>query len=186
MPPTKTVETHPTRELLEALRVDLAIKVPATVADGHAVAFGDVLGLISASSKLRRRTRTTVDTTAFATNSMTGKVADASIFKDSDVLKNAAGATIGTIAVGGINLTTRVLTLTANAAVAVADGAAVLGSDGSEVAKAFADQDSDGEGDTPIAVIIAGPLKESKLRGLDATAKTELSGRSTVGGIFIF
>ncbi|GEM_PF-3148383 len=184
--PTKTIETHGQKVALEALRPDLAVLIPFTVKDGFSCQKGDVLGLISSSGYARRRTYTTVDTSAFATNSTTGKVADASIFKDGDVLKNAAGTTIGTIAVGGINLTTRVITLTGNAAVAVADGAAVIGSDGSQVAKGIADEGVDGSDDTPVSGFIAGLLVESSLRGLDATAKTELGGVSVAGGIFKF
>lgn len=184
--PTKTIETYGQQVALEALRPDLAVLIPFTVKDGHSCQKGDVLGLITSSGYARRRTFTTVDTTAFATNATTGKVADPSVFKDGDVLKNAAGATIGTIAVGGINLTTRIITLTGNAAVAVADGAAVLGSDGSQVAKGIADDGVDGVGDTPISGFISGLLNESALRGLDSTAKTELGGVSVAGGIFKF
>lgn len=184
--PTRDVTTYSQRKSLETVRADLAVLLPLTIAAGFAVGFGDVLGVIDSSGFGRRRTRTTVDTTAFATTSATGKVADASLFKDGDVLKNSAGATIGTIAVGGINLTTRVITLTANAAVAVADGAAILGSDGSQVAKAISDAASDGVGNTPIDVMISGLVKESMINGLDATAKTELGGTSTINGVFKF
>ncbi len=184
--PTRTVETSPQRKSLETVRADLAVLLPLTIAAGFAVAFGDVLGVIDANGFGRRRTRTTVDTTAFATTSTTGKVADASLFKDGDVLKNAAGATIGTIAVGGVNLTTRVITLAANAAVAVADGAAVLGADGSQIAKALSDAGSDGVGNTPIDVMVAGYVNESLVNGLDSTAKTELGGTSTINGVFKF
>ncbi len=184
--PTRDIETYPQRESLETIKPELAVQIPLTMAPGSAVQKGDVLGVITSSGYGRRRTRTTVDTTAFATTSPTGKVADATIFKDGDVLKNSAGTTIGTIAVGGINLTTRVITLTANAAVGVADGAAVLGSDGSQVASVIADEGCDGVGTNPIRVFIAGLLRESKLRGLDATAKTELGGISKPGDIFKF
>ncbi|MDQ3132125.1 MAG: hypothetical protein M3Q99_15365 [Acidobacteriota bacterium] len=184
--PTRDIETYAQREPLETIKPELAVQIPLTIADGHAVQKGDVLGVITSSGYGRRRSRTTVDTTAFGTGSTTGKVADATLFKDGDVLKNAAGATIGTIAVGGINLVTRVITLTANAAVAVADGAAVYGSDGSEVASVIADEGSDGDGVTSMRVFIAGLLKKSKLRGLDATAETELGGKTMPGDIFKF
>ena len=184
--PTKTIETSPERKSLETVRADLAVLLPLTIVAGHACAFGDVLGVIASSGFGRRRTRTTVDTTAFAVDSPTGKVADASLFKDGDVLKNVNGVTIGTIAVGGVNLVTRVITLTGNAAVAVADGMPVLGSDGSQVAKAIADAGSDGDGNTPIDVMIGGFVKESSVNGLDATAKTELGGVSTINGVFKF
>jgi hypothetical protein len=78
------------------------------------------------------------------------------------------------------------VTLTGNAAVAVAAGVDVVASDGSQVSKAISDKTTDGVGDTPINVFICGLLKESKLRGLDASAKAELSGASVAGGIFKF
>ena len=85
-----------------------------------------------------------------------------------------------------MNTATNVITLTGNAAVAVAAGAAVLGSDGSQVAKSVSDDDTDGTADANTSTIISGLLVESKLRGLDSTAKAELGGVSTVGGIFKF
>ena len=184
--PTKTVETHAERDPLEAVRPDLAVIVPAVAADGHMVKRGDVVGAISASGKVRRRTRTTAAGTGFAVDSPTGRVEDASVFVANDVLKNAAGATVGTVQSVDTTTTPDTVTLTANAAVAVAAGAAVLGSDGSQVAQAISDDETDGAGDANVAVYISGPLKESKLRGLDATAKAELGGASTVGGIFKF
>lgn len=184
MPPTRDVETFERREALEAMKPELAAIVALTIAAGFIVARKDVLGVITSSGLGRRRTRQPVAVTAFATNSPTGQVADASVFVVGDVLKNAAGVTVGTIQ--SLNLTTNVITLAANAAVAVAVGADVLGSDGSQVAQAIADQGSDGVGDTPISVYIAGLLKQTGLRGLDSTAKTELGGVSTVGGIFKF
>ncbi len=184
--PTRTVETSPQRKSLETVRADLAVLLPLTIAAGCAVGFGDVLGVIDASGFGRRRTRTVVDTQAFATNSNTGKVADASVFRDGDVLKNVNGATVGTIAVGGINLATRVITLTANAAVAVADGMSVLGSDGSQVARAISDAASDGVGNTPLDVMVSGFVKKSSINGLDATAESELRGATTINGVFKF
>lgn len=178
------VETYATRKSLETRRPDMTVNIGATVKDGYACAQGDVMGVITASGLLRRRTRTTVDTTAFSTGTATGKVADPTVFKDGEVLKNAAGATIGTIAVGGINLVTRVITLTANAAVNVADGAGVYGSDGSQVASVIAEEGSDGDGDTPINVITQSPaLNISLLRGLDDTAITELGGKVLPGNL---
>lgn len=184
--PTKTLETYGQRKSLEAVRADLAVLLPMTIADGCDCQQGDVLGEINSSGFGRRRTRTPANGAGFLTTSPSGAVEDASLFKAGDVLKNAAGTTIGTVAVGGINKTTNTITLTANAAVAVAAGAAVLGSDGSQVAKAIADAGSDGVGETTVPVFIEGLLKESYLRGLDSTAKTELGGRSTIGGVFIF
>jgi hypothetical protein len=181
---TTLVKTFDPRDVLEALKPELAVTVPLTIKTGFAVARKDVLGVITASGLGRRRTRQPVAVTAFATTSPTGQVADASVFAVGDVLKNAAGVTIGTVQ--SINTTTNVITLTGNAAVAVGIGADVLGSDGSEVAQAIADGASDGVGDTTISVKIGGYLKQTGLRGLDSTAKTELGGVSTVGGIFKF
>lgn len=184
--PTKTVDTYAAREPLETDRADLAVQIPMTIAAGCPCAKGDVLGEITATKYGRRRTRTLADGAGFITTSPSGVVEDASLFKAGDILKNAAGATIGTVAVGGVNTVTDTITLTANALVAVADGAAVLGSDGSQVAKAIADEGSDGVGETPVRIFIAGFLKESKLNGLDSTAKTELGGLSKPSDIFKF
>lgn len=182
--PSKVIDTFAARVELEARRADLAVRVGVMVALGFIVKQGDVIGKITSSGKYRRRTRATVVTTAFATNSTTGKVDDASKFADGDVLKDKDGTTVGTIAVGGRNLTTNVITLTGNAGVAVAVGADVLGSDGSQVAGGVSDDETDGTVDANISVIIGGYLDESKLRGLDSTAKTELAGASVAGGIF--
>jgi hypothetical protein len=183
---TRLVATYGERNPLEAVRADLAVKVGAVIASGFIALIGDVLGVISASGKLRRRTRAVAAGSGFATNAATGQVDDASVFKAGDVLKNAAGTTIGTIAAGGVNTSTNVITLTGNAAVAVAAGAAVLGSDGSQVAAAISDDETDGTEDANATVIIGGYLTESELRGLDSTAKTELGGASVVGGVFKF
>jgi hypothetical protein len=184
--PTQLVRDFPDRDSLEALRVDLTVHISATVALGFIALRGDVLGAISATGKMRRRTRAVAAGAGFATTSTTGQVDDASVFAAGDVLKNAAGATIGTIAAGGVNTTTNVITLTGNAAVAVAAAAAVLGSDGSQVAQAISDDETDGTADTGVGPIISGLLVEAKLRGLDSTAKAELGGASVAGGIFKF
>lgn len=183
---TKTIETYAQRESLETVRADLAVLLPMVIAANSICEQGDVLGQITSNGFGRRRTRNLADGAGFVTTSPSGVVEDASVFKDGDVLKNAAGATIGTVAVGGINKVTNTITLTANSAVVVADGAAVLGSDGSQVAKAFADGATDGDGVTSVPVFIAGFLKESLLNGLDSTAKTELGGLSTINGVFKF
>lgn len=184
--PTETVETFGKKVALEARRPDLAVLIGVMIASGFVVKQGDVIGKITASGKYRRRSRATVVTTAFATNSTTGKVDEASKFADGDVLKIADGTTVGTIAAGGRNLTTNVITLTANAAVAVAVGADVLASDGSAVAKGVSDQETDGTKDVSASAFIGGYLDESKLRGLDSSAKTELAGASVAGEIFKF
>jgi hypothetical protein len=186
MPPTTLVHEFPERDALEALRVELATIVAVTFAAGFLVKRGDVCGVISASTKLRRRTRAIAAGAGFAVDSPVGRVDDASVFVAGDVLKNAAGTTIGTVLSVDITTTPDTVTLTGNAGVAVAAGAAVLGSDGSQVAQAISHDESDGVGDTNSKAYIGGLLKESKLRGLDATAKSELGGVSTVGGIFKF
>lgn len=184
--PTELIQTYPERKQLELVRADLAVQVNATAKNGFAIQQGDVVGKITTDGKIRRRSRTTVGATPFATNSPTGTVADASIFTAGDVLKDAAGNTVGTIAAGGVNTATNTITLTGNATTAVATGAAVMASDGSQTAQGIADKDSDGNGDTSTSVFIGGFLDESKLRGLDATAKTELGGASVAGGVFKF
>ncbi|PYS88981.1 MAG: hypothetical protein DMF64_18935 [Acidobacteria bacterium] len=184
MPPTELVKTFPARDNLEAVRADLAVRVPAVVASGFIVLRGDVAGVISASSKLRRRTRAVAAGEGFDTDAATGEVDDASVFKAGDVLKDGTGATIGTVQ--SVNTMTNVITLTGNAAVAVAADAEVLGSDGSQVAAAISDDETDGTADANVSPIISALLDEAKLRGLDATAKTQLGGVSVVGGIFKF
>jgi hypothetical protein len=179
------IETFEDQYSLETRRPDLTVNFGATVKDGFSCEKGDVMGVITASGLLRRRTKTTVDTTAFSTAAATGKLADVTPFVAGDVLKNAAGATIGTIQ--SINTATRVVTLTGNAAVNVADGAGVYGSDGSEVASVIAEEGSDGDGDTPINVITQSPaLDISKLRGLDDTAITDLGGKKLPGNVLKF
>lgn len=184
--PTTIVETNEARVPLEKIRADLAVQEGVTAKNGFAIGRRDVVGIIDADGLARRRTKTLADGAGFSTGSAQGVVEDASLFTDGDVLKDSGGTTIGTIAADGVNTTTNTITLTGNAAVAVADGAAVLGSDGSEVAKCIADEGSDGSGDTQIRTFIGGYLDESLINGLDSTAKTELGGISTVGGIFKF
>jgi hypothetical protein len=182
--PSRIVETYAERDALEAVRADLATLVAATVAAGFIVKRGSVCGVISASDKIRRRTRALATGGGFGTGSPSGTVDDASVFAAGDVLKNAAGTTIGTVQ--SVNTGTNTVTLTGNAAVAGAAGAAVLGSDGSQVAQCISNEETDGVGDTGVAVYVGGMMKEAKLLRLDASAKTELGGVSTLGGIFKF
>lgn len=177
--PTKTVTTYPTRKQLEVLRPDLSVSVPVTMKDGFACSQGEPLGKITSGGLHRRRTRAAVTGTAFATNSPTGTVDDATLFVVGDVLKTAAGATVGTIQ----SIAGNTITLTGNAANAAATGVNVFGSDGSQVAVCIADNDSDGVGDTPIAGLIGGYLDEAKLLRMDATAKAELGAVSVAGGV---
>ena len=180
--PTKTINTYTERKQLEATRPDLAAFTQVTVKDTFACLQGDVLGKITASGLYRRRTQAAITGTAFTTGTTTGTVDDATRFVVGDVLKNSAGVTVGTI----LSIAGNLITLAANAAVAVATGANVFGSDGSQVANCISDKDSDGSGDTGINVFVTGLLDESKLRGLDSTAKTDLGGTSRPNGIFSF
>jgi hypothetical protein len=182
--PTTDVQTFDQREVLEALREDLAVTVSLTIKTGYVVARKDVLGVITESGLGRRRARTTAAGAGFATNSAVGHLTDASVFAAGDVLTKSDGMNVGTVQSVDPNANT--VTLTGNAAVAVAAGVAVLASDGSQVAQAIADGASDGVGDTTISVKIGGYLKETGLRGLDSSAKAELGGVSTVGAIFKF
>lgn len=179
--PSRLVETHGERIPLEARKAELACEVGVTVKNGFTVTRGDVIGEISADGMYRRRTQAAVTGTAFAANSPTGTVDDGTRFVVGDVLKNAADVTIGTI----LTIVGNTITLAANAAVAVATGANVFGSDGSQVAKAIVDESTDGT-ETAVPTFVCGLLVESRLRGLDATAKTELGGASVAGGIFKF
>lgn len=177
------VETFDTQYSLETRRPDLTVNVAATVKDGFACQKGDVLGEITSSGLMRRRSRSLVTGTAFATTSPTGTVADGSVFKVGDALTNAAGAAVGTVQ----SIVGNTITLAANAAVAVATGAAVLGSDGSQIAAVIAEEGSDGNGDTPINVITQSPaLDVSKLRGLDDSAITDLGGKKLPGNLLKF
>jgi len=180
--PSKTIETYGQRKALEIIKSELAGKTGVVAKEGFPIAKGDVIGLITTGGKARRRTRATVTGTAFAANSATGTVDDASVFAVGDVLKNAAGADVGTI----LSIAANTITLAANAAVAVATGANVFGSDGSQVARGIADNTVDGVADTSLDVFVCGLLDESLLLRLDATAKTELAGASMAGGIFKF
>ena len=180
--PSKVINTYAAKVALEALRADLAVFVPATVKNGFPCSAKEVLGEISASKLLRRRTRSLVTGTAFATTSPTGTVADGTLFRSGDVLTNDTGANVGTVQ----TVVGNAVTLTASAAVAVATGAAVRASDGSQVAKCISGAGSDGVGDTTMDVCISVFANEADIIGLDATAKDELGGKSTVGGLFKF
>lgn len=184
--PSKTIDTFSKRASLEAVRADLAVSVGMVIADGFIVKQGDVIGKITASGKGRRRSRTTTTGAGFADDSPTGHVTDASVFAPGDVLKKEDGTLIGTIAAAGVDKVNNTVTLTGNAALDVAAGLAVVASDGSQIAVAISDKETDGTENTGISVLIGGYLDEAKLRGLDATAKAELGGASMARGIFKF
>ena len=173
---TRTVQTFPARVALEATRPDEAVKQNVTFADGFVVKQGDVIGIITASKLARRRSRTAAAGTGFAADSNTGQVVDAGVFVPGDVLKSEDGTTIGTVQSVDTTTTPDTVALTGNAAVAVASGDAVLGSDGSQAAQGISAAANDGEDDTPADAFIAGFLVASLLRGLDASAIAELGG----------
>ena len=184
--PTTVIQTFPQRVQLEYTRPDETIRIPATAANGFAIAQGDVIGMITTGGKVRRRSRTTAGTGGFSTSAATCNVTDASMFAVGDVLKNEEGATIGTVQSLDLTDTPNVITLAANAAVNVAAGDAILASDGSQVAQGISDDSVDGTGDTTIAVAITGALDVAKLRGLDASAAEELEGATLLGVVFKF
>lgn len=186
--PTKTIETWPERVQLEALAGHPSALVGVTVKTGHIVKQGDPVGKITASGLFRRRSRTATVGDGFSDSADVGEVDDASAFKAGDVLTTAAGVAIGTIESIAFSEDDGpdVITLTANAANDVAVAVGVIATDGSAVAQGIADAETDGSADTPIAVIVSGKLRESLLRGLDASAKSELAGASVAGGIFKF
>ena len=187
MPPTKDIQTFARRVALEALRVDEGAKYGAPAKIGFAIKQGDVIGIITASGKARRRSRTAAAGTGFAINSPTGQVDDSSVFVHGDVLTLEDGTVIGTVDTIDATLNPNIVTLTGNAAVAVADDDAVMASDGSQVAQGISDDATDGADDnTSIGVFIDGFLVEALCRGLDASAKEELNGASVIGGIFKF
>lgn len=190
---TKTLQTFPARQQLQLTRPDEAIPFPETIADGFSCAQGDVLGKISASKLVRRNARAIAGGAGFSMGSNTGHVADdglskvdanpAARFVAGDVLKLEDGATIGTVQ--SITLPD-IVALVDNAAVAVAAGDAILASDGSQKAIGIANDASDGDADTPIAVFITGILDPAKVRGLSVAAISEMSGALMAGPSFKF
>jgi hypothetical protein len=184
--PTKTEQVFPDRVPLEALAGHPSASVGATVKSGFIVKQGDVTGKITADGKYRRRSRTTTTGTGFSNASPTGEVVDSSVFKAGDVLTTSSGTAIGTVLSVDPVADPNTVTLTANAANNVAADTGVIATDGSAVAQGIADAETDGTADVPIAVIVSGKLVESKLRGLDASAKSDLAGASVAGGIFKF
>ena len=184
--PSKTTQTYGKRVALEARRPDLSVIIGVMIKIGFIVKQGDVVGKISASGEYRRRSRTTATGTGFAVDSAVGQVTDASVFAPGDLLKDGNGVMIGIVAANGINVASAPdqVTLIANALVAVAAGAAVVASDGSQVAKGISDEETDGTEAASCRIFIGGYLDETKLRGLDASAKTEMAGASMAGDIF--
>lgn len=180
--PTQVLETTAAQEPLEAVAPEQAVAIPLTIKSGFVVGRGDTLGQIGSSGKYRRRGRSTVISTAFTTGSPNGRVIPGS-FVPGDILTNAAGASVGTI----LSITNDgVVTLTANAAVAVANGQSILASDGSQIAVCIADEGSDGVGDTTIRAFIGGYFDATRISDLDASALSELGGTLRPGNIFRF
>lgn len=187
MPPTRTTETHPTRVPLEAVRADLAVKIPLTVEAGTGVRRAAVLGVITATSYVRERSRSNA-AEALATGGTVLVVDDASVFIPGDVLKLEDGTAVETIAAAGVNVDDNELTLTGATAIDIAEGDAILASDGSQVAKAIADEAvaATQSEDTGLSPYIGGALKTDQLIGLDESAVTELGGAIFPGNIFKF
>jgi hypothetical protein len=190
MPPQEIINTFARRVPLEAISGFRSLQIPLTVKTGTGIRRGAVCGTKTADGYLRERKRTLVAGTAFSDASPTGQVTngDGVRFEVGDVLKNEAGDTIGTIQAIDSTTNPDTITLTGNAAVNVAIGEAVLGSDGSEVAACIADEAvaSTEAKDTVLSPHIGGALKESLLVGLDDSARAELNGKSFPGDIFKF
>jgi hypothetical protein len=179
---TRTTRTFTEKVSLAFTRPEDLIIVNGTTKDGFAVSQGSVIGQITASKLLRRRSRTLATGAGFADDSNTGHVVDASVFAIGDLLKNEGGETIGTIQ--AVNTAANTIALVANALVNVVAGEAVLASDGSQKAGGISDDAVDGDGDTPIGVIVDGPpLNAALLEGLDDSAVAEMGGALMVGGL---
>jgi hypothetical protein len=138
--PQEVKRTYERRVPLESVTGFPSLQIPLTVKTGTKVRRGAVCGVVTATGYLRERTRTKAAGAGFADNTAVGQVDDASPFKAGDVLKNEAVETIGTIQAIDLTTTPDTITLTGNAQVNVAVGDAVLGSDGSQVAVAIADE----------------------------------------------
>jgi hypothetical protein len=182
--PTRTEATYSGIESLAYTKPELLVSVALTIKNLFKCLQGDVLGVIAAGGLARRRSRSNAAATHAAAVTVI-EVDDASVFVAGDALTLEDGTAIGTVAVNGVNEDDNELTVSATA-VAITDGDAILASDGSQVARAISDKESDGVGDTVINAIVAGPLKKSKLRGLDASAVIELGGAVMVGDVFKF
>ncbi len=180
---TKTAQTF--KEVV-ALRHDLAVSLPGTVASdavyGHYLP-GTVMGKVTATDKLRRFTRNPVKTGgAFTTGAATGSVVGAAaIYEAGDVLKVASsGATIGTVQ----SVSGDVITLTGNATTALAQGLDLYVDDGSEVAVGILVQDVDARGaDQDCAIYIGGFFFTDQLIGMTATALTQLGGVTMIQNV---
>jgi len=185
--PTKLIEEWPERVPLEAHRADLAVQIPLTVKSGFAILRGSVLGVITASKLMRRRSRSNASAAA-AANQKVIAVDDAAVFAVGDALTLEDGTAIGTIAAAGVNIDDNEVTCVDNLAVEVADGDAILASDGSQVAAAIANEAvaAAEAADTVLSPYIGGLLKESLMVGLDESAKLELGGVSLPGDVFKF
>jgi len=188
--PQQTINTYPKRVPLEAVKADLALRIPLTVKAGTPIRRGAVCGVKTADDYVRERKRSLAAGTGFSDATPTGQITngDGVRFEVGDTLKNEAGEEIGEIQ--GIDSITNpdTITLTGNAAVNVAVGEAVLADDGSEIAACVADEEvkSTEEKDTQLSPYIGGALKQSLLLGLDDSAKAELNGKSYPGDIFKF
>jgi len=173
---TKTASTF--KEVV-ALRHDLAVALPGTVALDAVYGLylpGTVMGRGTASNKLRRMTRAPVKAGgAFTAASPTGSVVGASaIFEAGDVLVvSSSGAAMGTIS----TVVGDVITLTANSVTALAAGLDLQTNEGSSVAVGILVQHVDARGaDQDCAIYIGGFFYTDQLIGMTAQALTELGG----------
>lgn len=181
--PTQTMETSPARKALEIIRPDLAVAVPMTALAGFPIRRGDVVGR-TASGKARPQTAAYV-TSGFTTGSPSGDVDNTDVFKIGESLFNdATNQLIGVIQ----SMVGQTITLTANAAYAVPAGSyvSVKNGDGAPRAVGIADEASDGVGDTPIRVLIAGYIDSSLTFNLGTKARSDMNGVTLDNGIFKF
>ena len=187
--PQEITKTYPRRVPLEVITGFPSLQIPLTVKAGSAIRRGAVCGVKTADDYLRERKRS-LCAGAFSDASPTGQVTngDGVRFEVGDTLKNEAGEEIGEIQAIDVTTNPDTITLTANAAVNVAVGDAVMADDGSEVAACIADEEvaSTEAKDTTLSPHIGGALKQSLLIGLDESAKAELNGKSFPGDIFKF
>lgn len=186
----RTINNYSNAKLEPYVLPDLARTEAVMTAANQTIQKGQILGVSTATKKFRRVTRTVVGATAFAANSPTGTVTDASVFAVGDILKNEAGDNVGTIS--AINVVTNTITLAANAATAVATGALVRLNDGSETGEVIAQYNaasdasgrvSFGGGDESgatfhtIPVYTRGEFLKSDISGMDAATQARLETR---------
>ena len=185
---TSTTTYSPTEILAVAGSEALALPVTLKGNVGMVLAKGDIIGTIAVGGKAVLCKQTEVKTQV-AQAGVTVGVYDARPFAAGQGIK--FGSVLGTIAAGGVDLTTNVLTLAA--AIGTIDaGTSVKGVDGSEVAKGILGEDVDmtGVNDVISRVHVCGFFVEANLGGtksstLLAGIKTDLGARSSLNGVLI-